>query len=559
MMRLAFTVVLAASAIGCGGGRSPPAAEPGIARESSGGQVASPASPKVSFHAASRFAEQASFGPTPALVAELQAKGFERWIDEQMALPVVPWSQDVAERVYQIPQNADYPPEFSFHTDVEMMRVSLSAADQLRWRVAWSLSQFIVAAFKTEGELPGWIEWTNLLQRQAFANYGDTLREVTLNPFMAHFLDNDQNRPKSAACPACAPNENYARELMQLFSLGVVQLAPDGTPLRDRRGRFLETYTQKDVEELARALTGWQHDPEPPERPRRNWANWTRPMVPSTWAPERDDGAKKVLGRSLPAGQGARKDLDDVVSLLLGHPNIGPFVAQRMIQQLVTSDPSPAYVARVAAVFRNNGQGVAGDMKAVIKAVLLDAEARRGDHPAAAAPRDGKYREPWLHATAVLRGMGCSNNPLHRDGQIWLVHGQVFNSAQSVFGYYAPTDRAPGSNLLAPEQRLVGTSELRHRMGMLTGLAYDWRRNTWDTAALTAAGCQPEPFLSAYTRSPSALVDLLSVRYFRGTLTPALRNTLLEQVRLSAPAGPLTAVMATLDYAHSTAAYGIIR
>jgi len=555
------TWLAAATAIalaGCGSGdrdRSLPTS----GTEASAGQVTSQAPVQVSFHAASRFAEQASFGPTPELVAELQAKGFERWLDEQMALPLTPLPQTTAERVYLLGPQEVYPAELSFHTDVEVMNRSLSAPDQLRWRVAWSLSQFIVAAFKTEGELPGWVEWTNLLQRQAFGNYGDTLREVTLNPFMAHFLDNDQNRPKSVECQHCAPNENYARELMQLFSLGVVRLAPDGTPLRDRRGRFIETYTQKDVEELARALTGWQHDPDPPNRPQRNWANWTRPMVPSTWAPERDSGAKQVLGRSLAAGQSAPKDLEDVIATLMAHPNIAPFVALRMIQNLVISDPSPAYVGRVAAVFRNNGRGVAGDMKAVIKAVLLDVEARRGDTPAAADARDGKYREPWLHATGALRGMGCRINPMQYDGKIWLTHGQVFNSPQSVFGYYAPTDRAPGSNLLAPEQRLVGTNELRHRMAHFAGLTWNWPANVYDTTVLKAAGCQPEAFIAAHARSPAAFLDLVSQRYFRGAMSPVLRSMLMEQLRLSKQIDPLAGAMFTLDHALSTAAYGVMR
>ncbi len=200
-------------------------------QRASAGQVTELATRRVTYYAASRFAEQASFGATPELVSELQAKGFEAWIEEQMALSVLPIDVGLADGIYDVLANVQIPLDLTFTLDREVARRSIGARDQLRWRVAFSTSNFIVAAFKTKGEVPGWIEWTNLLQRQAFANYADTLREVTLNSYMAHFLDNDQNRPRSSACPQCAPNENYARELMQLFSLGVVRLASDGRPV----------------------------------------------------------------------------------------------------------------------------------------------------------------------------------------------------------------------------------------------------------------------------------------------------------------------------------------
>jgi len=517
--------------------------------------------PKVTYYAASRFAEQASFGATPELVAELQAKGFEAWIDEQMALPVTPIDAALADGIYQVPASEQIPLELTFTTDREVARRSIGAPDQLRWRVAFSTSNFIVAAFKTKGEVPGWIEWTNLLQRQAFANYGDTLREVTLNAYMAHFLDNDQNRPRSSACPQCAPNENYARELMQLFSIGVVRLAPDGTTLRDERGRPLPTYTQKDVEELARVLTGWQHDPDPADRHPRNWGNWTRPMVASPRPDDRDSGAKQVLGMDFPAGQGAARDLDDAIKVLMAHPNIGPFVALRYIQHLVTSNPSPAYVARVAARFRDNGAGVAGDMKAVLKAVLLDPEARRGDVPGAAHERDGKYRSPWLHTMAALRGMDCKDTLRQRNGLTLLVHGEPFSSSQSVFGYYAPTDRAPGSNLLAPEQQLVSMQELRSRLGFFSGLAHDPSSQGFKVDLLEAGGCNPGAFIDAYQRSPREFVERISQRYFRGAMSPALRNTLETQAtRLQTQSRPPTwAALSLIDQALASAAFGVSR
>lgn len=490
----------------------------------SSGQVApAPATaPKVSFYAASRFAEQATFGATPALVAELQAKGFERWIDEQLAMPFVPLDAKPTEVLYQYTRGEDAPrPLFVVPQDMVSQRM-LTGGDQLRWRMVWSLSQFIVVSFAA-GHPPGWVEWLNLLGRNALGSYGRLLSEVSTDRMMGFFLNNDQNRPKSAECGHCAPNENYARELMQLFSLGVFKLNPDGTPVRDARGGFVETYSQRDVEQLARVLTGWTTDPNPPNRPVLNGPNWGKPMVPTTWPAERDAGAKTVLGRSFPAGQSARKDLQDAVDMLMAHPNIGPFVGLRLIQHLVKSDPSPAYVGRVAAVFRNNGAGVAGDLKAVVKAVLLDPEARRGDVAAQAQRSDGKVREPWLYQLAIWRGLSCQKLP--RRVESWGVN--LFPSPTqepfwpaSVFSFYAPTDRAPGSNLLAPEQRLLRANEITHRLSLTIRGGSDHR----DFRLYEEAGCNLTDLQRAFAAGTSAFTQHLSERYFRGVMPPPLRS-----------------------------------
>lgn len=500
------------------------------------GQVApASAAPKVTHFAASRFAEQATFGPTPALVAELRAKGFEKWIDEQFALPFVPIDVAPAEAANEIPRLVAPPASAAFYPYNEMARLSLSAPDQLRVRTLWSLSQFIVVSgtFDAPASVTHWI---NVLYRHAFGRYGELLRDVSVSPMMGAFLDNRSNRPKSDECPHCAPNENYARELMQLFSIGVLKLNPDGTPVRDGRGRFIETYSQTDVEELARALTGWTWNPIPATRPERNYANWGKPMTPSGWAPERDNGRKEVMGRVFPAGQSQDKDLDDIVAMLMAHPNIAPFVALRFIQHLVKSDPSPAFVDRVAGKFRDNGAGVAGDLKAVVKAVLLDPEARRGDDPADARPQDGKFREPWLHRMAMFRGMGCQKNFVldtkSYNGYYWGVGTQTPFKPESVFGFYAPTDRAPLSNLLAPEQRLSDARELTTRLSdPIAMLRWDPIARRHDPQAMRDAGCDVDGVVAAYARSPKDFLDLLSARYFRGSLPPTLRSNLDQMIR----------------------------
>ncbi len=366
----------------------------------------------------------------------------------------------------------------------------------------------------------------------ALGNYGALLRGVTLSSPMGFYLDNDQNSAKSASCPHCVPNENYARELMQLFSLGVWALNADGTPKRDARGQFVETYSQLDVEELARVLTGWRHDTvRVPDTP-RNWGSWSRPMVPSGHAPDRDSGRKQVLGRTFPAGQTIYQDLDDLVAMLMGHPNIAPFVSLRLIQHLVKSDPSPAYLLRISAVFRDNGRGVAGDLKAVVKAILLDPEARRGDDPNRALPGDGKLREPMLQRTGLLRGLGCRTVPLqYWNGQPWLLGTQPPFSPLSVFSFYAPTDRAPGSNLLAPEQTLLNSRTLRERLGDLDNLSFGGFNNP-EPKALVDAGCSIDEFVAAYRLSTAELTALIGRRFLRGT-NPQHLTPMAEQLARS--------------------------
>ncbi|WP_284615611.1 DUF1800 domain-containing protein [Aquabacterium humicola] len=543
---------LAALLAACGGGSETPAS---ASPEASRGQVSTGgAAAKVSFYAASRFAEQATFGPTPALIDELRSKGFEKWIDEQQAMaptlidvkPAEDWSDPTPQSVH-------------VYRERELLRVMLVVPDQLRTRVSWSLSQFLVVSNR-KAEAAGLLRWANLLQQQAFGRYDQLLYELSVHPAMGNYLDNVQNRPKSTECPHCAPNENFARELMQLFSLGVYKLNPDGTAQRDRRGRFIETYTQRDVEEMARVLTGWQYDPDPPNRPNKNWGNWAKPMVPSTWPPERDAGQKTVLGKTFAAGRPAPDDLRDAIALLMSHQNIAPFVATRLIQHLVKSNPTPAYVGRIAAVFRDNGKGVAGDLKAVVKAVLLDAEARAGDNPAVARTDDGKLREPVLHRTAVMRMLGCKRPFENRWGVIRPALQNPYN-AESVFSFYAPTDRAPGSNLLAPEQKLLNADELTQRMGHWNWVRWNDVTRTNDRTVLTDAGCDIEPLVKAFATSPRVFADHLSERYFRGAMPPTLRSN-LEQLMKDAPwdaRNPDDGALWLLGYATNTPYFGVIK
>jgi uncharacterized protein (DUF1800 family) len=553
-------LVGAALLAACNGGADTATAWPQEAEPSaSSGQVAAAKSYKVSYYAAARFAEQTTFGPTPALIEELRTKGFAQWIDEQLALP--------AKVIDVAPVNItdrNLTPEENAYYRVTFGNLALTAPDQLRLRTVWSLSQFIVVGRKSSGAALASVSWTQMLLDNALGNYGELLRKVSIHPTMGNFLDNAQNRPKSAECPHCAPNENYARELMQLFSIGVMKLNPDGTPKRDAQGRIQETYTQRDVEELARALTGWQYDPDPPNRG-TNFGNWLKPMVPSTWPPERDSGQKVVMGRVFPAGQPAPKDLDDTIDLLMKHENIGPFVALRLIQQFVASDPSPAYVKRVADTFRNNGAGVAGDMKAVIKAVLLDTEARLGDDPAKLQAGFGKYREPYLWEWAAYRALGCqrvfiTNSYIPGPGlDPYRNPVQEFLNQESVFGYYLPTDRSPATNVLAPEQRLVAADELSGRMNQFSNLNWNLQTQKYDGKLYKDAGCNIAPLVAAFEKSPRGYLDYLSATFFRGAMPQSARRQVEEAIALGLPSSgsPTESALLVLGFALTLPDYGV--
>ncbi len=525
------------------------AADATVDAAASAGQVKPIASVKMSSYAAARTADQVSFGATPALVNDLAQAGLAAWIDVQMAAPITKSSvpawvidynrddQTATRRAYR------FGPESFFG-------LALTAPDQLRQRVSWTLMQFVPVNGKVDPY--GMAEHFSLVQRHAFGNYGAFLRELSVHPAMGQFLDNRENRPLSSQCANCSPNENYARELLQLFSLGVVKLNADGTTQRDAQSKVIETYSQKDVEELARVLTGWRFAPSATPLPRTNWINAAQLMVPETSAALHDRGAKTVLGTAFAAGRDAPQELDAAVAMLMSHQNIAPFISLRMIQHLATSNPTPQYVGRVAAAFRNNGRGVTGDMQAVVRAVLLDPEARLGDQPGADSSRFGKLREPVLFYTASLRGLGCTQPLVWNDGNLLSPPGQAPFNAPSVFSYYLPTDRAPGSNLLAPEQKLLITDELTQRLGRLTWTLVDSKNNA-------ASGCDVAALGQAFAQSPKALIDLVSARWFRGAMPPTLRSNLMSLATSQTWDSPEKAAFVLLQFALSTPYFGVIK
>ena len=500
---VAALVATALTAMGCGGsGGDVPAKASFVPAD---GQVtvvtAKPSS--VNAYAASRFLEQASWGPTPASVAEVQRLGIEGWIDQQLGLRASVLNAPNYVIDYDDSNKAAQNLAWNW-TEKSLYDLPISGQDQLRQRTTWALYNFIV--FGQNGFALDRIEYFNALQSNSLGSFKELLRVVTLNPAMGGFLNNNQNLAKS-------PNENYARELMQLFSVGLVKLGQDGTILRDAQGKPIETYTQADVIMATKALSGWENSWEK-GLPKTNGANLKVPMRMRTSKDAHDVTEKVVLGTKIPAGQNAEKDLDSLLNILTTHPNAGPFVSRRLIQNMVTSDPSPEYITRVSKVYTSSG----GNLAKVVKAILTDSEARAGDDPTLQIARVGKIKEPLLHFTNMLRGLGCTSTVMSRqgDGKIISVGTQKVYSAPNVFGYFAPNHKAPESLTPAPEQKLLRSDEVRRRIGALN---YEMEV----LSNFTNAGCEIDLFVKAVEKSDEALIALLSERFFKGAMPATIR------------------------------------
>lgn len=493
---LAFLAALALS--GCGGQHESTAG--GTSASYSAGQVAAPSTaPKVTYFAAARFLEQATWGATPERIAEVQALGFEAWIERQFSLPVTQIKdvprfvthyngavQDEVGQAYQWPATRS-------------SELFFSEPDQLRQRTSWALFNYIPLFVQPYGMT----EHYNLLHRNAFGSHKTLLVELTKSPAMGFFLSNFQNTSRRL-------NENYARELMQLFTVGLVQLNADGSIKRDADGRPLETYTQEDVRGATRALTGWRLDNSVPNLPfPGNHANFGFPMVQNE--DSHDKEAKRVMGKTIPAGQSVQKDLDSLITILVDHPNAGPFLARRLIQSMVASEPSPQYISRVVTAYRSAGNS----LRAAVKAVLLDPEARAGDRIGQGTGLAGRMKDSLLTSTTLLAGLGCDRPP----DNYWMGYGQSFFDAPNVFGFISPDYRTPGSLVNVPEQTLLTSKLLSAR----STAAFHPPREDY-----LAAGCEIDKLEAALAQSDEAFLNELGLRFFRGAMPTRLRSEVKE-------------------------------
>ncbi len=463
------------------------------------------ANAQVSAGAARRFLEQAAFGPTPSDAANVQTIGFSAWLNQQFNLAQVSNFNTIVSDQSGMPQH--------FLTN------AVSNADQLRQRVAFALSQIFVTSIQKLIWNQNMVLFQNMLLSDAFSNYRQIMGDVTLSPAMGQYLDMANNAKGNPATGTLA-NENYARELMQLFTIGTQMLNQDGS------SQGIPTYLQPTISEFARVYTGWTYAPAAGQAVQ--WGAYISsngPMVP--YPAEHDPGSKQLLnGYVSPAGT-PQQDLNNALDNVFNHPNVGPFVGKQLIQHLVKSNPSPSYISRVAAAFNDNGQGVRGDMKATIAAVLLDPEARANDNGGNDLVTDGHLQEPALFIAGMVRAFGGQMNDQNYYASDMANMGQDIFDAPSVFNYYSPTYGVPGTTLLGGEFEIHTPNNAILRANVVSNLFSQWSNPVQSYGPGTIVD------LTAFVPlalTPATLVNALDLTLTHGTMPAAMKAEIVSAV-----------------------------
>lgn len=486
----------------------------------------------IDTYGAARFLNYASLGADYETIHTVANQGISTWLDAQFAMPKQVSFIDTTWMIWEhfypqyidiygydfIVNHGDAVIPYWYYWKMAWWNNILKSDDHLRQRVTQAMSQIFVISEKSNLQLsgPGMADYYDMLYTHAFGNFRDLLYDISLHPMMGFYLSHINN-PKSDPINNIHPDENYAREIMQLFSIGLFKLNQDGTRQLDELGSPIPTYDNNDIKEFAKIFTGlapaaywwpWEDYSNLPiiwgdqfnESP-ATVVTW-EPMVPfNNW---HEQGVKKLLNNQVvPAGQTTLEDINDAIDNLFNHPNVGPFIGKLLIQRLVKSNPTPAYVSRVAAKFNDNGQGVRGDMKAIIRAILTDAEAldcswKEDSHA-------GKLKEPLLRYTQALKAFNVTN----QSGRLWN-WGYLFDeavsqgvlTAPSVFNFYLPEYQPNGAisdaDLFAPEFQIHTSATSIN----FINLAYDWFINDYYGEVATHAG-------NTSHNSPSyALTDL---------------------------------------------------
>jgi uncharacterized protein (DUF1800 family) len=513
-------------------------------------QTVSAIYPLPSRQEATRFLTQATFGPTPADVSHLMQVGFETWLDEQFAAPMSTTSHlnswdasNKAIKAINTQSNASRGEVVS-----SVWRQAMTSKDQLRQRVALALSEIFVISVRDScgdnGYSRGAADFIDLLGRRAFGTYRTLIESVALHPVMGCYLSHIKNLPDDAKTGR-VPDENFARELMQLFSIGLYELNMDGSVKLDASRQPIETYTQADITGLAKIFTGWSwwcswglnktcyfSDPNSPEQ-------YVTPM--QGYALYHSSADKHFLSHTVSGGlfSTPENSVKQALDIIATHPNVGPFIGKQLIQRLVTSNPSPAYVSRIAQTFNASG----GNLQATVRAILLDPQARadrRSD-----TSNFGKVREPILRLTALMRAVGA-----HSDSGFWLLTdttdpsvtlGQSPLSSPSVFNFFRPGFMRPGSisgqlGLVAPELQLSNEVSAAGYVNFMTrfmwcGAGTRGYNNlaTRQDVQLNATIDAADPLL-ALTDRPTAFVEEINQRLLWGTMSSQLKGELIDTV-----------------------------
>ncbi|WP_084004991.1 DUF1800 domain-containing protein [Gilvimarinus polysaccharolyticus] len=510
---------------------------------------------------AARFLQQTTFGPTQTSVLEVLNKGETAWLQEQLNMPPTLHLPLLDERFLSLGWQATPDPEAEgaegYYRDLQRSdiwwEVVLRSEDQLRQRVAFALSQIFVISNVSDvlyNDTRGIASYQDMLLHNAFGNYRELLESVTLHPMMGEYLSMVRNE-KANPEKNIRPDENYAREVMQLFSIGLVELNIDGTVKKDTQEKPIPTYNQDIIKAFARIFTGWNFATT------NQWWQWTSDAIGETlpmkaYQQIHDSDAKTLLNNTtLPAGQTAEQDMSMALDNLFNHPNVGPFISKQLIQRLVTSNPSAAYVERAARVFNDNGLGVRGDMQALVRSILTDTEAQNGHTQK--TDTFGKLREPILQLAniwrtfnaqgiAVLNAAGTQTTGkriryLSSDRKL----GQRPFGSFSVFNFYRPDYSHSGniktSELLAPEFQIHTESVMIAKTNSLTEAIFwrdideTWVQNQqagydWDIA-VPAIDITTEKNISS---DASALIDRLDLLLTAGQIDSAARDLLIEHI-----------------------------
>jgi len=538
-----------------------------------------PPVPVVTPEDASRFLEQATFGATDADIHHLSLIGYPAWLNEQFNTPQVPQEPGVEQAL--ILNNAPCAAgdlkcnaalfvqndQDEVYVQNAFWQQSMAGSDQLRQRVQYTLSELFVisgANFAVQNMPRGEAHYYDLLGADAFGNFRQLLQDVTLNPMMGQFLSMQGNDKGNATTD---PDENYAREVMQLFTIGLYQLNDDGTQKLGSTGQPIPTYSNTDVMGLAAVFTGFSWN-IPGNSSDAAWSNcciyvgpgYGEDLLPMQSFPSHHSTVEKdFLGVTIPASGSPdpNGDLKIALDTLFNHPNLPAFFSKQMIQHMVTSNPSPAYVGRVAAMFKNNGQGVRGDMKAVITAILLDPEARDTADDFSNL-QYGKVREALLRYTEWARAftaqsrngsyyLGTTEDPIYGLGQMWLRSPTVFNWFAP--GYVPPGTSIEQAGLVAPEMQMTNVSSV---VGYL---------NYMQSAIGSDANNGADVFSSYGTEiglatTPDALLDRINLLLMAGEMDSTLRSQILNAVNaIPIPTGDQNAINAALASRVQTAVY----